>query len=129
MGRKWPARGPEVVMTLAQANGAERRREKRYQVSLGGALGIAGTPIFVQIHDLSVSGALLSISSPPPIGTKADLWISEFGDLEVEVVYAGDKCCGVMFTNPAPIRDRLLNWLSQEVTSKEAIPAEGSAEA
>ena len=116
-----PIKGPVVIMALNQAIGAERRREKRYQVRLSGALGVDGKPIFVQIDDLSVSGALLSISTPPPTGTKADLWISNFGDVEVEVVYASDKCCGVSFTNPAPIRDRLLNWLNQEATADETI--------
>ncbi len=99
--------------------GAERRREKRYEVRLEGQLGVNGEVFAVQIGDLSASGALLLMPTPPETGEICDLWIAGFGDLEIQVMYSGDKMCGVMFTRPAECRDRLLHWLKEEVSKPE----------
>jgi hypothetical protein len=100
------------------ASGAERRREKRYEVQLDGQLGVEGNVISVRIGDISASGALLLMAEPPLEGTIGDLWIAGFGDLEIEVAYCGNGMCGVMFAHPALCRDRLLKWLTEDVAPK-----------
>lgn len=84
-------------------------------MQLRGELGIDGEILPVGIGDLSGSGALLVMPQPLEQGAVGDLWISGFGDLEIKVMFSGDGMAGVMFTNPAEHRDRLLNWLRQEV--------------
>lgn len=96
-------------------SGAERRREKRYEVQLRGALGVDGEVISVTIGDLSGSGALVMMPDPPDQGTICDLWIAGFGDVEIKIMFCGDGMCGVMFTRPAEHRDRLLKWLTGEM--------------
>lgn len=103
--------------SLPHPKGAERRREKRYEVQLDGQLGINGDIIPVKIGDVSGSGALLLLANPPPQGEIGDLWIGGFGDVEVKIVFSGTGLCGVMFSHPAECRDRLLAWLLQEVVS------------
>lgn len=100
--------------------GAERRREKRYEVQLKGEMGVDGDIHSVTIGDLSGSGALVMMEQPPDQGLIADLWIAGFGDLEVKIMFCGDGMCGVMFTHPAEHRDRLLKWLSEDALEKPA---------
>jgi hypothetical protein len=102
--------------------GADRRREKRYEIRLPGELGVDGEVFPVTIADLSGSGALIVIASPPDEGTLADLWIAGFGDVEIKVMFSGDGVCGVMFTHPAEHRDRLLKWLTQQLTDAKQQP-------
>jgi PilZ domain len=97
------------------ALGVERRREKRYETQLDGQLGVEGVIVPVRIGDVSASGALLLLATPPAEGTVGDLWIGGFGDLEIEVAYCGDGMCGVMFTHPAMCRDKLMRWLTEDV--------------
>jgi hypothetical protein len=99
--------------------GAERRREKRYEVKLGGQLGMNGEVVDVQIGDISASGALLLMTNPPDVGEVGDLWITGFGDLEIQIMFSGETMCGVVFTHPAECRDRLLLWLKEEATKAE----------
>ncbi|MBV9549431.1 MAG: PilZ domain-containing protein [Alphaproteobacteria bacterium] len=103
-----------------QLTGAERRREKRYQVELKGMVGLDGEIFPVRIGDLSGSGALLLMDAPPETGAVGDLWIEGFGDVEIKIMFSGDAMCGVMFTRPAECRDRLLRWLLEEVRPQEA---------
>ena len=105
-----------------QKSGSERRREQRYEVKLPGDLGVDGEVYPVTIADLSGSGALLVMDTPPDEGAIADLWITGFGDLEVKIMFSGDGVCGVMFTRPAEHRDRLLKWLMQQLASGKARP-------
>jgi hypothetical protein len=105
-----------------QLRGAERRREKRYEVQLRGELGVDGEIIAVTIADLSASGAMLVLADPPEQGTVADLWITGFGDVEIKVMFCGDGVAGVMFTHPAEHRDRLLKWLTQDMVEAKAAP-------
>ena len=102
--------------------GAERRKEKRYEVQLSGQLGIDGRVFPVRIGDISASGALLIMVAPPREGIIGDLCIAGFGDLEIEVAYCGDGVCGVMFTHPALCRDRLLKWLREDIGPTTGIP-------
>lgn len=104
----------------AQASGAERRREQRYDVDLNGDLGVDGEIVPVTIGDLSGSGAMLVLDRPPEEGTIADLWIAGYGDLEIKVMFSGDGLCGVMFTHPTEHRDRLLKWLTQQMAEGRA---------
>jgi hypothetical protein len=101
--------------TSAAASGAERRRERRYEVQLRGELGVDGEIVPVSVGDLSGSGALVMMDSPPEEGTIADLWIAGFGDVEIKIMFSGDGLCGVMFTRPTEHRDRLLKWLTGEM--------------
>jgi hypothetical protein len=103
-----------------QSSGAERRRDKRYEVLLHGELGVDGDVVPVTIGDMSGTGALINMENPPEEGTIGDLWISGFGDLEIKVMFSGDGICGVMFTHPAQHRDRLLKWLMQQLTGNRA---------
>lgn len=98
-----------------QPAGAERRREKRYEVQLSGEMGVDGKIYSVSIGDLSGSGALIMMDAPPDQGTVADLWIAGFGDVEIKIMFSGDGMCGVMFTRPTEHRDRLLKWLTGEL--------------
>lgn len=102
-------------ITPPPATGAERRREKRYEVQLRGDMGVDGKILPVSIGDLSGSGALIMMAEPPEQGSIADLWIAGFGDVEIKIMFCGDGMCGVMFTHPAEHRDRLLKWLAGEL--------------
>jgi hypothetical protein len=99
---------------MTGSSGAERRKERRYQVEMHGELRFDGKAVPVQIADLSASGALLMMQDPPPAGSVVDLWIDDFGVVEVEVVHSGKTFCGLALANPAADRDDLLEWLRQE---------------
>ena len=98
--------------------GAERRTERRYEVELHGELRFDGKAVPVKIADLSPSGALLMISNPPQSGRIVQLWIEDFGVVDVEVMHSGDTFCGLALANPAKQRDQLIEWLRQEVGEK-----------
>lgn len=102
-----------------QLQGAERRREKRYEVDLPGQLGVDGEVFPVTIADLSASGALIYLPNPPTEGNICDMWITGFGDVEVKIVFSGDGLCGLMFTRPAEHRDRLLKWLTEDLADRK----------
>src|ERR1700761_4727344 len=112
-----------MIQAPITASGAERRKEKRYEVQLDGELGVEGNVIPVRIGDISGSGALLMIAKAPAEGLIGDLWIPGFGDLEVQIAYSGDGICGVTFTRPAECRDRLLKWLSEDITIGNGSPS------
>ncbi len=102
--------------------GAERRREKRYQVDLpasvaldGASNGLAAAAL---VSDLSASGALLTEVSGAVIlvkGTQLTLELHDFGAIEAKVVHVGQGFYGLTFINPHLHRDRLSNWLREEV--------------
>src|SRR5258706_15066393 len=96
------------------ANSSDRRKERRYEVELHGELRYEGAAVAVQIADISASGALVFMEDPPPAGSKAELWIEDFGVLPIQIMHSGEYFCGVAITNPVRHRDRLLNWLRQE---------------
>jgi hypothetical protein len=96
--------------------GHERRKERRYEVALQGELQFDGNTVPVEIADLSASGALLMLPSPPPVGSVVDLLIPDFGAIAMEVVHAGETFCGLALANPAEDRDQLFDWLRGEAT-------------
>jgi hypothetical protein len=97
-------------------SGSERRTEKRYEVELDGELRLSDGVLRVKIADLSASGALIMVGSPPRSGTLADLWIPDYGILGVKIMHAGQGFCGVSLVDPAAHRARLMVWLRQEVS-------------
>ena len=96
----------------------ERRKEPRYKVDLRGWLQVGPEQVEVRIDDLSSSGALIFMNSPPLCGTRAELRIEDFGGISVDVMRSGHCFCGVAFCNPAADRDRLLDWLLHEAKSR-----------
>ena len=103
-----------------EPKGAERRREKRYEVELAGELRFDGVVIPVRVADLSASGALIMVSDPPPAGSVVELWIPDFGSLDVEIMHAGDNFAGVALIDPAKHRERLMIWLREDATPASA---------
>ena len=103
--------------------GSERRRERRYEVDLSGELIFEDETVAVRIADLSGSGALVFMEDPPPAGYEAELNIDNFGPVAIIVMHAGETFCGVAFTHPAQVRDRLLEWLRQEAGPERAAAA------
>ena len=103
--------------------GSERRKERRYEVQLNGELRFDDEAVPVQIADLSASGALVFLEGPPPAGTEAELWIENFGGVDVEIMHAGESFCGLAFIHPDRCRDRLMDWLRQEAGSERATAA------
>lgn len=99
----------------AAKNGAEQRRERRYKVDLWGEIRFEDGAIPVRIGDLSASGAFLYLDNPPPRGCVVTLYIQDYGEIEMEIMHATDKFCGVAMKNPAEHRGPLLEWLRQEV--------------
>lgn len=102
------------------SSGTEKRKDKRYEVELPGELRFDGKAVPVRVTDLSASGALIMVDDPPPSGSKAELWIKDFGSLDIEIMHAGGTFCGVALINPAAHRDRLMEWLRQDVTGASA---------
>jgi hypothetical protein len=101
-----------------QGTGAsDRRKERRFDVELHGELRYDGAAFPVQIADISGSGALVFMEAPPPAGSKADIWIEDFGMLPIQIMHTGEYFCGVAITDPARYRPRLLDWLGQEASS------------
>jgi hypothetical protein len=93
---------------------SDRRKERRFDVELYGELRYDDAAFPVQIADISGSGALVFMESPPPAGSKAELWIKDFGILPIQIMRSGEYFCGVEITDPARYRKRLLEWLRQE---------------
>ena len=106
----------------------ERRKEYRVQVSLRGRLLVDGKTIPVEIGDISASGALVMLKGAPERGIKAELWIEEYGPIEVQIAHSGAYFCGLSFADPGAHRFRLQKWLTQEVMAvqverREVFPA------
>jgi PilZ domain len=99
-----------------RAKTSDRRKEPRYKVEIHGELRCDGAAFAVRVASISGSGALVFMEAPPPAGSKAELWIKDFGILPIEIAHAGERFCGVAITNQAGYRDRLLDWFRQEVT-------------
>jgi hypothetical protein len=102
----------------AQGHGAERRRDKRYQVDLPGRLQRAGADCTVLVSDLSATGALVAAEGIEAFCASGDgitLVLEEFGPIEAQVVHAGTGFCGLRFLDPHLHRDRLSAWLRAEI--------------
>ena len=101
-----------------QGAGAERRRDKRYQVDLPGQVQHAGEARAVLVSDLSATGALVASDGIELFCGSGDgitLGLEEFGPIEAQVVHAGAGFCGLRFLDPHLHRDRLSSWLRMEI--------------
>ena len=97
-----------------QRPGAERRRERRYEVDLPGDIQIGPDSWPVQVSDLSASGALIATAGLDvriEAGTRIVLLLREFGTIDAAVAHAGSDFCGVQFLHPHLFRDKLMAWL------------------
>ncbi|WP_439816519.1 PilZ domain-containing protein [Zavarzinia sp. CC-PAN008] len=94
---------------------ADRRRERRYEVDLAGAAEFDGASWPAVISDLSPSGALISADAPFSTGQVIVLDVAEFGRIDSRIVHAGAGFFGLQFLKPHLHRDRLTDWLRQEV--------------
>ena len=99
------------------SSGANRRRERRYQVDLPATARVADAVHPVVLADLSLEGALIISGASFPCGAVISLAIDEFGVIDARVVHAGKEFCGVQFLNAHLHRDRLAAWLHAEVGS------------
>ncbi|MBV9735374.1 MAG: PilZ domain-containing protein [Acidisphaera sp.] len=105
------------VRPSARSSGAERRREKRYEVDLPGAVELGGVAHPVMVSDLSPSGALISAEAGDgfPAGAKLTLLVQQFGPIAARVAHVGHGFYGLQFIDPHLHRDRLVEWLRKEV--------------
>ena len=96
--------------------GKERRAEQRHDAIIRAHIfSDGGQPQPVRIGDITGSGAMVIVSNPPEEGEKIELQIEGFGNLKATVAYSGDGVCGVMFMNAIQHRDRLLQWIKQQL--------------
>lgn len=101
--------------------GAERRRDRRYQVDLPARVALDGSDGIVAavlVSDLSASGALLTeVAGAVAFGKGAQLTLElqDFGAIEAKVVHVGQGFYGLTFINPHLHRDRLSSWLREEI--------------
>ena len=108
-------------MRNSRLSGAERRRERRYQVDLAASVqaGEPGSPVFaVLVSDLSASGALIDAGVADcayQLGEHLRLVLPDFGLIEAQVAHVGTQFYGLQFLTPHLHRDRLTTWLQLEV--------------
>ena len=108
-----------VSAASAEPRGAERRREKRYEVDLPATLAFEGVTASATVSDLSPSGALITAAAGPSLaaGSVFVLELEEFGQIQARVVHAGQGFYGVQFLDAHLHRDRLNDWLRREAAS------------
>ena len=99
--------------------GQERRKEYRVQVSLRGRLLTGGQTVAVEIGDISASGALVMLKGAPQPGIMGELWIEEYGPIDVHVAHSGTYFCGLSFADPGAHRFKLQKWLTQQVMAQQ----------
>jgi hypothetical protein len=112
--RDEPVSNGSLPPEFQEPGAADRRKEQRFDVELHGELRYDDATFAVQIADISGSGALVFMEDPPPAGSKAELWIEDFGTLPIQIMRTGEYFCGVEITDAARYRDRLLDWLRKE---------------
>ena len=97
--------------------GAERRRDRRFQVELPGQVRLGTECHVAVVSDLSASGALVSLAALPAwaSATQIVLVVEEFGAIDAEIVHVGDGFWGLRFVSPHLHRDKLARWLQEEV--------------
>ena len=103
--------------TKFPASGAapEMRREWRYPVYVGGELRFDGKTHQAEVVQLSSSGALVHLESPPPVGASAELWIEDFGAIEVKVIHSNKRLCGLALLQGATRLDEFLKWAQEHL--------------
>ena len=108
-------------MSVARPSMSERRREKRYQVDLPGAVQAdrpGAQPVPVKVTDLSATGALIDSEASDfefRAGEKVFLYVEEFGLIGAQVAHVGSQFYGLQFLSPHLLRDRLWRWLGREI--------------
>ena len=100
---------------VAPGSPPEMRREWRYPVYVGGELRFEGKTHQAEVLQLSSSGALVHLESPPPVGAKAALWIEDFGALEVKVIHSSKRLCGLALLRGATGLDEFLKWAQEHL--------------
>ncbi len=94
--------------------GAERRREKRYEVELNGLIRAGDADIPVRLSDMSASGALAMVAGDSPTlasGANVELVVEDFDTLKSRIAHVGEGFYGVSFSNAHLHRQRLKAWL------------------
>ena len=94
--------------------GAERRREKRYEVELNGLIQTENEEIKVLLSDMSASGALAVVApDAPPLkaGASIQLVVEEFETIRSRIAHVGSGFYGISFDNAHLHRQRLKAWL------------------
>lgn len=94
--------------------GAERRREKRYEVELPGVMRQGDVALPVRLSDVSASGALAVVDEEHPafsLGQALTLEIEGFDSIESRIVHLGRGFYGISFHNAHLHRQRLRVWL------------------
>ena len=95
-------------------SGAERRREKRYEVELGGLIRADGVEIPVLLSDMSASGALAVVgadAAPLKAGAGIQLVVQDFDTIQSRIAHVGSGFYGISFDNAHLHRQRLKAWL------------------
>lgn len=108
-------------MKTPGGTGAERRREKRYQIDLPGHLEADELQCPVVLSDMSPSGALVTaegIEASVAAGETVTLAVDGFGRIEARIAHVGVGFFGVQFVGAHLLRDRLRAWLGEEVGSR-----------
>ena len=93
----------------------EMRREWRYPVYVGGELRFEGKTHQAEVVQLSSSGALVHLECPPAVGTNAELWIEDFGALQVRVIHSSKRLCGLALLRGATGLDEFLKWAQEHL--------------
>ncbi len=115
------------TMKTSTTSGAERRRERRYQVELPATVQgtrAGGAVLPVSVSDLSASGALISVDvahAEYELGERIVLVVAEFGPIDAQVAHVGSQFYGLQFLTPHLHRDRLTAWLQLEANTGQAI--------
>ncbi len=101
---------------------ADRRRERRYQIDLPAMArtgsGVKEAAHAVMVSDLSASGALISMQESGrefSAGERISLLLDGFGAIEAQVAHVGSTFYGLRFLHAHLHRDRLADWLRQDV--------------
>ena len=98
----------------AKQSGAERRREKRYEVELNGLIRTHDREIPVRLSDMSASGALAVVSedvTPLKAGSAIQLFVEDFDTIQSRIAHVGGGFYGISFDNAHIHRQKLKAWL------------------
>ena len=111
------------IASFSVPPGAERRREKRYQVDLPGTVQAGVVICPVMVSDLSASGALVTLDDGSDgggfsAGAQITLTLEEFGHIEARIAHVGSNFYGLSLLDSHLFRDRLTAWLRQEIGAR-----------
>ena len=106
--------GAVVSREKVAGPGAERRREKRYEVELNGLIQADGLDVPARLSDMSASGALAVVAADAPVlkaGAAIQLVVEEFDTIRSRIAHVGKGFYGISFENAHLHRQRLKTWL------------------